>query len=425
MSITAKIEAWGSLQESQRWFCQGERVFRHSKELLPQGRFVRLFSGSNSLACAIQQMTKEILQAKPQQGTLSKSESKASAEFLDTDRLGNSIRVLQEKIASKVAKYNQNHTWIYKLFMRIIGRDVDAAKRQFDAVCATIPAKVDVQSKVIPSKSLFPIDGTEQLASILQHSQFSLLSESGKFVKLSIYIHMLPLAKHLKASFSEVADLLMSQSLGREDYQKAALVLIQSKTGMTPDKDPEKILEILDDCGMTSFFYHGTNIHALAVMKEHGLGSVKRDYDIELLKRIGVIWQKASGMNKAAFYVAGKADVSYGYANRSPEWVFTAQHLEKTAGITQQDYEQYQALKAKYSKVTQIALLQIKFPHINRTAAERAALIKYVRENGLSIENDIIQHSIMNNNIDKRIENGEFNPESVVYYLLPRLSIKS
>lgn len=403
VDLLTKINGLAALSDGQRWFLEpSHQIVIKEKNQLPQNRIRLFLSGNNSLANTIQQISKELQTASQLQNK--EMDAKTSA-------IVGSLQTLREKVATKIKKYNESHGWLYKLFMRIIGRDIDVAKRSFDAVCSAIKSV----NKAIP------IDRTQDLESLTKHHQFSKLGENAKFAKISIYIHMLALAQPLNVSYSELANLLMSKDFGRDDIPAVSLELFKLKKGWTLPNDAEKMLELLDHYGLASFYYHGTNTFALKTICEHGLGSSKRDYDPEFLSNLGIIPQTVTGFKTSAFYVSGLPDFSYGYANRSPEWLWFAKGKFHDH-VSASDRTTFEATRKKYESTTEIALLQIQMKHVP-DEARRKVNIEFAQKN--DAYDFAYKNFICFQGVNEKIENANFDPVKVVYYMLPKLTVRA
>lgn len=403
-----KFNLLSNVTEGERWALAIEGVISCRRNEVPTCSSARLCKGSNSLALVIQRMTREMQHHEAVLAKMQKEvDDKSSHHIVET------LSVLQTRVSARIARYNSQHGIIYKFIMRLLGRDIDAAANQFQATCMTIKALF---------KKTIPIDRTADLSPLTNHHKFSTLDEAGRFVKFSIYIHLLPLARHLQATFDEVAELVMTNSIRRDDIPVMAVKLIKFKNPKDL-LDVQKVLEILDEAGMSSFFYHGTNVCALEVMREHGLGTTQRDYDVDLLRRVGVVPQSSSGRNTDVFYVSGLPDYSYAYANRSPEWMYMSGRRPMDSNVSDADRKQFHALRERYEKTTEIALIQIQLSH-TPDSNQRRVQIGEIRRHDIP-ESFLITQYACHQNVNKQISNADFNPVSVVFYRLPRLSIKS
>lgn len=405
--LIAELNNWNNIGDGQRWMKSSDGFIKtQNLQQHPKSGFERLTTGSNSLALVIQGMTQELLRnAQNSAGQKEAEEKDLPIAAMVTD--------LQLKVTAKIKKYNQQHNCLYKFVMRLLGRDVEKAAKEFTEACLTI--------KLIYNKCI-PVDRTSELESLTKDHRFSKLKEDERFVKFSLYIQILPLARHLNATFDEVANLVLSNPFTRMDAPLVAGQLIEQKKKLKASENLEEILKILDEAGMCSYYYHGTNIYALEVMKTHGLGTDKRDYDPALLQRVELLASGNSGLKTEQFHVSGCADFSYGYANRSPEWAYLS-NGRYPEHVSKEDRAAHDALREKYSKTTEIALVQIQLVH-KENAGRLKANVDFVRS-GQGSPTFVIKNFAQDHNINKVIRNADFHPVSVVYYRLPRLSVQA
>ena len=261
-------------------------------------------------------------------------------------------------------------------------------------------------------KSRVPSDRTSDLAALLKDHRFTVINDDRqKKTVLSIYIHLLPLVRHLDANLSDLVDIVstgrFSLNTGLDDgYTVAAVELIKRKKEWTLKENLREMILLARECGLTCYSYHGTNLRALDNILKNGLGSTTRDYDPKMIAN-----QKLSGSDPTTFYVASRPDYSYSYSLNSPEWAYMTGNFSSAS--QQEEARKYQAY-------TEVALVQIRrAPKEDLSEKIIAARVEYAAESNNHLL--MFQHSIASRDIDEKVQADTFRPLEVVYYRLPKL----
>lgn len=385
---------WTDLKQGQRWLTKNQVISLGNERVHPW-LYQRISSSQSSLSSAIQEMNRQ-LSTVVDDPNLPDPQSRLA--------LQNAVVLLQKTVNAKIKSYNQKHCRIYLLFMRCLGRDANNAKLEFDRQCEALKGKWNFGSKI-------PVDCSYKLRELIEDPRFDQFNDDLKKSRVGKYVHLIPLAEFLNYPLKDLAELIL---VSRDSITDLAILLIRQAKGWTLERDLKQILSFLDQCGLDAYVYHGTNVHAMQLIQQYGFGSSRRDYDVDLLRRVGATFGTKSNLDLNTFWVAGSASESYGYANSSPEW-WSLRDNRRLVFSNETERSAYSELVKKYDQANEACLIQMRFP-------SRRAISPYLNlvESGELPPSAVVSYLIEDSNSNK-IHNSDFFPISMAYYRLPRL----
>jgi len=323
------LNQFNSIPSHGRW------IFNNSSNSISHGKrtdltFCEILQGRNSLAQNIRKMEETIRSLNS--STIGETESSL-------------LYQLQGNVNIRSRDYNKAHSAIYKFFMKLLGRDVDAAystfnktvdgilrdysnrkwaqieqerkiqaaeqKRQAEQLAieneriAAEKAEALLESLIRPVEEdcaidgkYVPVDQTAKLNILFQFDKYINAKDEHKLQLLCGFIHLMPLAESLDATPEELLETLSSVNANNgklsgegsfyrtNRIEQAAIKLVEIKKQLDWEKDWKEILIHLYKSRINQYTYHGTNRVSLESIKRHGMGSNERDYTDEEMKKL-------------------------------------------------------------------------------------------------------------------------------------------